>query len=81
MVAGQAAILVEVVGLDLGEVEVAGLIALDEALVGADGSGAGGKAEHAVGLGNDLGGHDVAGLAAHVLVILGANDSHNASFP
>ena len=81
VVAGQAAVLVEVVGLDLGEVELAGLIGGNEVLVGADGRGARGKAEHAVGLEGDLGRDDGGGLAAHVLVILGANDSHNASLP
>ena len=81
VIAGQAAILVEVVGLDLGEVEIAGLVGGNEVLIGPDGRGARGKAEHAVGLEGNLRRDDGSGLAAHVLVILSANDSHNASLP
>ena len=79
VIAGQAAVLVEVVALDLREVQVAGLIGGNEVLVGADGRGAGGKTEHAVGLELDLGRDDVCGLAAHVVIVLGAKNPHDAS--
>ena len=74
----QAAVLVQVVGAHLGEVQIAGLIGLDEVLVGADGRGAGGKTQHAGGVGHDLSGDDGRRLAAHVLVVLGVDDTHSA---
>ena len=55
------------------------LVRGNEVLVGADGRGAGGKAEHAVGLELDLGRDDVCGLAAHVVIVLGAKNPHDAS--
>ena len=75
----EAAVLVQVVGADLGEIAVPVLAGLNEVLVGADGRGAGGEAEHAVRLQDDLSGDDVRRFAAHVLVILGVNDLHGAS--
>ena len=76
MVLGQAHILVQVDGLDLGEVQLAGLILGDQLLVGANRAGAGGQAQNAVGLQVDLGGDDVGSLAADIGVILGNDQSH-----
>ena len=76
MILGKAHILVQIHGLHPGEVQVAGLILGDQLLVGAHRAGAGGQAQHAVGLQIDLGGDDIGGLPAHVGVILGNNQSH-----
>lgn len=50
IVVRKAAILVQVVGADLGKVDVALLVPSSELLVGTDRGGAGGKAQHTVGL-------------------------------
>mgnify|MGYP003300403364 CR=1 FL=1 len=76
--AGQAAVLVQVDGGDLSEAQIADLVpVLDQALVGADGGAAGGQTQNAVGLGDDLGSDDVGGLAGHLSVVLGFDDSHD----
>ena len=77
VVLGQSHVLVQVHGVDLGEVQVAGLVLGDQLLIGAHGAAAGSQAQHTVGLQLDLSGNDVGGLAAHVCVIFGANQSHN----
>ena len=76
MVLGQAHILVQVDGLDLREVQVAGLILGNQLLIGAHRAAAGSQAQHTVGLQINLGGDDVGGLPAHILIVLGANQSH-----
>ena len=48
----------------------------DQLLVGAHGRTAGGQAQHAVGLHDDLGRDDVGGLAGHVVVIFCTDDLH-----
>ena len=73
---GQAAVLVQVDRRDLGEVDVALVVPLDQLLVGAHGRTAGGQAQHAVGLHDDLGRDDVGGLAGHVVVIFCTDDLH-----
>ena len=75
----KAAVLVQVVGSDLREVTISLVVPLGELLVGANGRGASSKAKHAVGLENHLGRDNVRRLAAHVPVVLGANDSHEDS--
>ena len=66
----KAAILVQVVGADLGKVDVALLVPSSELLVGTDRGGAGGKTQHAIGLEDNLRRDDIGGLAAHILVVL-----------
>ena len=80
VVVREAAVLVEVIGVNLREVDVALLVPLDELVISADGRAAGSEAEDAVGLEDDLGRDDVGGLAAHVLVVFGVNDLHASSF-
>ena len=72
----QAAVLVQVDGRDLGEVDIALVVPLDQLLVGAHGGAAGSQAQHAVGLHDDLGRNDVGGLAGHIVVIFCADDLH-----
>ena len=76
MILGKTHILVQIHGLHPGEVQVAGLILGDQLLVGAHRAGAGGQAQHAVGLQINLGSDNIGGLPAHVGVILGNNQSH-----
>ena len=78
VIVGQATVLVQVVGAHLGEVQVAGLVGLDEVLIGANGRGAGGETQNAAGIHDDLGGDEIRCLAAHVLIVGGMNDTHNA---
>ena len=80
IVVRKAAILVQVVGADLGKVDVALLVPSSELLVGTDRGGAGGKTQHTVGLEDNLGRDDISGLAAHILVVFSFNDLHYASF-
>ena len=80
IVVRKAAILVQVVGADLGKVDVALLVPSSELLVGANRGGAGGKTQHAIGLEDNLGRDDIGGLAAHILVVFSFNDLHYASF-
>ena len=72
----QAAVLVQVDGRDLGEVDIALVVPLDQLLVGAHGGAAGGQTQHAVGLHDDLRRDDVGGLAGHVVIILSTDDLH-----
>ena len=76
----KAAILVQVVGADLGKVNVALLIPGGKLLVSADRGGAGGKAQHTIGLEDNLRRDDIGGLTAHILVVFSFNDLHYASF-
>ena len=80
IVVRKATILVEVVGADLGKVDVTLLVPCGELLVGANRGGAGGKTQHAIGLEDNLGRDDIGGLAAHILVVFSFNDLHYASF-
>ena len=80
IVVRKATILVEVVGADLGKVDVTLLVPSGELLVGANRGGAGGKTQHAIGLEDNLGRDDIGGLAAHILVVFSFNDLHYASF-
>ena len=80
IVVRKAAILVQVVGADLGKVDVALLVPSSELLVGTDRGRAGGKAQHTVGLEDNLRRDNIGGLAAHILVVFSFNDLHYASF-
>lgn len=80
IVVRKAAILVQVVGADLGKVDVALLVPSSELLVGTDRGGAGGKTQHAIGLEDNLRRDNIGGLAAHILVVFSFNDLHYASF-
>ena len=73
-------ILVQVIGADLGKVDVALLVPSSELFVSANRGGAGGKTQHAIGLEDNLGRNDISGLAAHILVVFSFNDFHYASF-
>ena len=77
VVLGQAHILVQVDGSDLGEVQIAALVLGNQLLVGTDGAAAGSQAQNAVGLQLNLSSNDIGSLTADVLVILGANQSHD----
>ena len=81
MVLAQAHVLVQVDGLDLGEVQDACLVLGDQFLVGTDGAGAGGQTQDTVGLQGDDGSDDGSGLAADVCVILGADNIDHNWFP
>ena len=76
---GETEILVQVHGGDLGKAEVAVFAALDELLVCADGSGARGQAQHAVGFDDDLSGDYVGRTAAHGSSVCAFVDSHMLS--
>ena len=76
VVLGKTHILVQIHGANLGEVQVARFVFGDQLLVGAHRAGAGGQAQHAVGLQVDLGGDDVGGFPADIGVILCNNQSH-----
>lgn len=76
VVGGQTGILVQVNRAHGGEVQVTGLVPLNELLIGADGGGAGSQAQNTVGLELDLSGDDVGGGAAHGVVIFSLDDSH-----
>ena len=73
---GQAVILVQVHALDLGKGELPLAVPGHQLLIGADGGGAGGKAQHAVGLQQDLGGNDMGGLTAHGGIVRALVNSH-----
>ena len=73
------AILIEVIGAYLGEIDVALLAPISELIVCPHGRRAGSKAEHAVGLQDDLSRDDICRLTAHIVVIFGFDDFHNAS--
>ena len=73
IVVRKAAILVQVVGANLGKVDVALRVPSSELLVGTDRGGAGGKAQHTVGLEDNLRRDDISGLAAHILVVFSFN--------
>ena len=71
-------VLIQVVGANLREVAVALVVPLGQLLVGANGRGAGGKAEDAGGLEDYLGRDHIRRLAAHVPIVLGTDDSHGS---
>ena len=74
----KAAILVQVIGAHLGEVNVAFLVPLDKLLVRANGSRAGGQAKNAIRLEDDLRRDDISNLAAHILIVANSNDPDHA---
>ena len=76
VILGQAHVLVQVHGSDLGEVQITGFVLGDQFLVSTHGAAAGCQAQHAVGLQINLGSDNIGGLAAHVVIILGTNQSH-----
>ena len=76
MLLGQAAVLVQVDAGDLGEVQVALVVPLDQLFIGTHGGAAGGQAQHAVGFHDDLSRDDVGSLAGHVIVVFRADDFH-----
>ena len=77
VVLGQAAVLVQVHGGDLREINVALVVPLHQLLVGPHRGTAGGQTQHAIGLHDDLCGNNVCRLAGHVCVILCTNDLHH----
>ncbi len=72
----QAAVLVEVERLALGEAEVARLIALYQVGVQTDGRGARCQAQDAVRLSLDDGGDFVGGQSAHLFIRVGNDQLH-----
>ena len=81
MVLAEAHVLVQVDSLNLGEVQLASFILLDQFLVGADGAGAGCQAQNAVGLQGDDGSDDIASLDADISIIFCADQFHNKVTP
>ena len=81
MLLGQAAVLVQIDGGDLREIQVALVVPVHQLSVCANRGAAGRQTQHAVGLHNDLCGDDVGSLAGHVLVIFCTNDLHNGEPP
>lgn len=62
VILGQAHILVQVDGSDLGEVQIAALVLGNQLLVGTDGAAAGSQAQNAVGLQLNLSSNDIGAL-------------------
>ena len=79
MILGQAHVLVQVHGMDLGEIQVASFILGNQFLVSTHRAAAGGQTQNAVGLQINLSGNNVGSLAADISIILGNNQSHNNS--
>jgi hypothetical protein len=77
MILGQTRILIQTDGLDLGEVQLAVFILLDQFLVGTDGAAAGCQTQNAVGLQGNDGSNDIASLDTDISVIFCANNFHN----
>ena len=73
----QTNILVKIHGANLGEVQIALFIPLDQLLISADGRASGSQAQHAVGLQDDLSGNNIGRFAACVIIILCTDNSHN----
>ena len=76
VVGGETGVLVQVHGADGGEIQLAGMVPLDELLIGTHRGRTGGQTQHAVGLEGDLGSDDAGGGGAHGVVIFGLDDSH-----
>ena len=76
MILWKSNILVQIHGLDLRKIQIAGLIFRDQLLIGADGAAAGSQAKHAIRLQLNLGRDDVRRLTAHILIILCNDQSH-----
>ena len=76
MGAGQAAVFVQVDGGHLGKIQIALVVPVDQLCIGAHRGAAGGQAQHAVGLHDDLGRDDVGCLAGHIFIIGRSNDLH-----
>ena len=74
VVVAQAAILIQVIGTNLGKVDVALLVPINELVIRANGRAARGKAQHRIRLQDDLSGDDVGRLAAHVIIVARADD-------
>ena len=77
VILAQAHVLVQIDGLDLGEVQLAIFILLDQHLISADGAAAGSQTQNAVGLQGYNRSNDIASLQADVSVIFCANNFHN----
>ena len=73
----QPRVLVQVHALHLGEVQIPGLVPLNELLVHADGRGARGQTQHTGRIEVHLGGDDVGRPAAHGLIVLCDVSSHD----
>ena len=78
---GQAAVLVQIHGGHLGEIQVALVVPLHQLGVGPHRGAARCQAQHAVGFHDDLRGDDVGCLAGHILVIFCTNDLHTNNLP
>ena len=81
MVLGQANVLVQVDGLDLGEVQLASFVLLDQFLVGANRAGTGSQTQNAIGLQGDDGSDDIASLDADVSIVFCTDQFHNKGSP
>ena len=77
MLFGQAAVLVQIDGGDLREIEVALVVPLHQLGVGAHRGAAGRQTQHTVRFHDDLCGDDVGRFAGHILIIFCADDLHN----
>ena len=80
VVVREATVLVQVIGNDLGEIDIALFVPFDKLLIGADGRGARCQAQHAIGLEDNLSRDDIGRLAAHVGIVFCCDDLHYASF-
>ena len=80
MILGQAHILIQVYGTNLGEVQIAALIHGNQFLVGAHRAAAGSQTQHAIGFQLNLCSNDVCSLPADIGIVFGANQSHNVPF-
>ena len=78
--AGQALVLVQVHGGHAGKGNLPRLVTLHQALVGADGRGAGSQAQHALGLHNHLSGDDAGRLLTHLIIVLRCINPNHGMF-
>ena len=80
VIGGDGVVFIQIDGADSGEIQLAGLILLDQAGIHTLGGGAGGKTQHAVGLERDLRRDDIGSLGGHFRIILADNNLHVLSF-
>ena len=80
VILGQAHILIQVYGTNLGEIQVTALIHGNQFLIGAHRAAAGGQTQHAIGFQLNLCGDDVCSLPADIGIVFCANQSHNVPF-
>ena len=72
-----AVVFIQIDRSHIRKIQIALFVPLDQLLICADRRRTGGKTEHGIRLEDDLRRNDICRLAAHVLIILCTNNSHN----